>query len=189
MDKKELIRKSAIKVIARDGFHDARVKCIADEAGIAAGTVYLYFKNKEAILDYIFSVEHKKRADFVNELYVKNYPIDKVLDSFLEFHFNCFKNEPDTAKVLNMEVITASCLKEQKAKYQIEEVLKAFGNILARERANNKLRKDMNIDFLSTSIIYFLRVSSHNLLMQGGETDYDNMKKLLKTFILYGITG
>lgn len=71
MIKKELIRKSAIKIIARDGFYNANVKSIAEEAGIAVGTVYLYFKNKEDILDYIFCIENQKRADFINGFYLK----------------------------------------------------------------------------------------------------------------------
>lgn len=188
MDKKELIRKSALKVIARNGFHDAKVKTIADEAGIAAGTVYLYFNNKEDILDYIFYVEHKKRVDFINDLYNKKEPVDNIIDAFLEFHFNCFINEPDTAKVLMKEVNTVSSLKEQKAKYIMEEVYKAFSNILRREQANGKIKgEDIDIELLSISIIYFLRIFSYNIFIKEEKANYENMKKHLKTFILYGI--
>ena len=92
MNKKESIRNHAIKVIAREGFYRAKVKDIAEEAGIAAGTVYLYFSSKEDILDYIFLVEHQRRADFVNRLYIKNTPIDIVIESFIKFNYDCFRN-------------------------------------------------------------------------------------------------
>jgi AcrR family transcriptional regulator len=44
------ILEAALRVFSRDGFHDAKVDAIAREAGVAKGTIYLYFATKEAIL-------------------------------------------------------------------------------------------------------------------------------------------
>ena len=41
---------AAVKVIAQNGYHHSQVSKIAREAGVADGTIYLYFKNKEDIL-------------------------------------------------------------------------------------------------------------------------------------------
>lgn len=49
-DKYRRILDAAIAVIAEKGFHNSRVSDIADRAGVADGTVYLYFKSKEQIL-------------------------------------------------------------------------------------------------------------------------------------------
>lgn len=49
-DKYRRILDAAIAVIAESGFHNSRVADIADRAGVADGTVYLYFKSKEQIL-------------------------------------------------------------------------------------------------------------------------------------------
>lgn len=49
-EKYQRILDAAIAVFAERGFHMARVADIADRAGVADGTVYLYFKNKEEIL-------------------------------------------------------------------------------------------------------------------------------------------
>jgi TetR/AcrR family fatty acid metabolism transcriptional regulator len=57
--KKEIIRRAAIEVISKLGFHGATTDRIAQEAKVAVGTIYNYFKNKEDILDYIFEVEYK----------------------------------------------------------------------------------------------------------------------------------
>ena len=51
MEKKELIRKYSIKVMAKEGYHNTKVQAIADEANISVGTIYNYFKNKKEILD------------------------------------------------------------------------------------------------------------------------------------------
>jgi TetR/AcrR family fatty acid metabolism transcriptional regulator len=53
-DKHEAILRSAIKVFAQKGYFNSKVSDIAGEAGIADGTVYLYFKSKEEILHSVF---------------------------------------------------------------------------------------------------------------------------------------
>ena len=53
-DKREAILRAAVKVFARKGFFNSKVADIAREAGIADGTVYLYFKSKDEILHSVF---------------------------------------------------------------------------------------------------------------------------------------
>ena len=54
LDKKALISRAAIEVFAEKGFHQARVSDVAARAGVADGTIYLYFKNKEDLLLSVF---------------------------------------------------------------------------------------------------------------------------------------
>lgn len=49
-DKHQRILDAAIEVIAEHGFFHSRVAEIADRAGVADGTIYLYFKNKDELL-------------------------------------------------------------------------------------------------------------------------------------------
>ena len=55
MDKKEIIRLAAIKVIAKEGFYNTKMSSIAEEAGIAIGTLYLYLKAKRISWIIFFS--------------------------------------------------------------------------------------------------------------------------------------
>ena len=63
-DKREAILRAAISVFAHNGYFNSKVADIAREAGVADGTVYLYFKSKEDILHSIFdrSVEEALEA-------------------------------------------------------------------------------------------------------------------------------
>ena len=54
LDKREAILRAATQVFARNGYANAKVADIARHAGVADGTVYLYFKSKEEILHSIF---------------------------------------------------------------------------------------------------------------------------------------
>ena len=64
-DKPQQIVEAAIRVFARNGYYNSRVSDIAREAGIASGTIYLYFKTKEEILVTLF---REKMAAFVAQL-------------------------------------------------------------------------------------------------------------------------
>ena len=63
-DKREAILRAGIRVFANKGFFNSKVADIAGEAGIADGTVYLYFKSKDDILHSIFD---RAMADFITE--------------------------------------------------------------------------------------------------------------------------
>lgn len=63
-DKREAILRAAIKVFAGKGYFNSKVADIAGEAGIADGTVYLYFKSKDEILHSIFD---RAMAEFIAE--------------------------------------------------------------------------------------------------------------------------
>jgi TetR/AcrR family transcriptional regulator, fatty acid metabolism regulator protein len=63
-DKREAILRSAIKVFAKKGYFSSKVADIASEAGIADGTVYLYFKSKDEILHSIFD---RAMEEFIDE--------------------------------------------------------------------------------------------------------------------------
>ncbi len=63
-DKREAILRAAIKVFAGKGYFNSKVADIAKEAGIADGTVYLYFKSKDDILRSFFD---RAMSDFISE--------------------------------------------------------------------------------------------------------------------------
>lgn len=103
MDKRELIRKNAIKVIAQEGYHNTKVQMIANQAGVAVGTVYNYFANKEELLNYIFEVEFDKRLRLLQSLKKDKLPFKEKLATFLEKHFIELESYPDTTAVLIQE--------------------------------------------------------------------------------------
>jgi TetR/AcrR family fatty acid metabolism transcriptional regulator len=64
-DKRDRILEAAVKVFARKGYFAARVSDIAGQAGVADGTIYLYFRNKEDILVSLFDeimAEHVEKG-------------------------------------------------------------------------------------------------------------------------------
>ena len=79
---------AAVIVIAENGYHQAQVSKIAKQAGVADGTIYLYFENKE---DILISVFNEKMAVFVEALQdiIENGSTSRdKLSRMIENHFN-----------------------------------------------------------------------------------------------------
>ena len=66
-DKRERILQAAVKVFARNGFHATRVSEVAKAAGVADGTIYLYFDSKESLLVSLFEDRVEKLLTFMRE--------------------------------------------------------------------------------------------------------------------------
>lgn len=53
-DKRDEIVRAALELIAEHGFHGAPMAMIADRAGVAAGTIYRYFENKDMLIAELY---------------------------------------------------------------------------------------------------------------------------------------
>lgn len=64
-EKRRLILRSAVSIFSAQSYHATTVKEITDGAGISVGTYYLYFKNKEDLLEqlYDYMVDYMDRVD------------------------------------------------------------------------------------------------------------------------------
>src|SRR5215813_13743034 len=95
--KSETILRAAAKVFARSGYFNAKVADVAREAGVADGTVYLYFKSKEELLTSIFNWA---MGEFIGraraELTGTTEPCEK-LRRFAHLHFSLLEQERDIA--------------------------------------------------------------------------------------------
>ena len=98
-DKKEQIRRSAVEVISEHGYYNTSISQIAEQAGVAVGTIYNYFDCKEEILEYIFAMELEKRINFLQKLQNKNLNIWDKVDNFLKMHFSEVQKNIAAAKI------------------------------------------------------------------------------------------
>ena len=72
MDKRDAILKAATKVFAQNGYFQSQVADVARVAGVAAGTVYLYFKSKDDLLVSIFERSmHEVLADHIEQGWIQ----------------------------------------------------------------------------------------------------------------------
>ncbi|HOB86387.1 MAG TPA: TetR/AcrR family transcriptional regulator [Bacillota bacterium] len=95
---------AAIKIFARYGYHRTRVSDIAREAGVADGTVYIYFNSKEDILISLFQ---EMMEQFVQGLQTELDACgnaEEKLKKLIHYHLETLEKQPDQAKVTQLEL-------------------------------------------------------------------------------------
>ncbi|MEP7147348.1 MAG: TetR/AcrR family transcriptional regulator [Acidobacteriota bacterium] len=103
-DKREAILRAATSVFAEKGFFNSKVADIAKAAGVADGTVYLYFKNKDDVLHSIFDrAMGEFIADGRRELATLDKPEDK-LRRIAELHLERLGADRNMAIVFQVEL-------------------------------------------------------------------------------------
>jgi len=101
--RKEWIIEAAIRVFAEKGFHPAGMREIAQQAKVAIGTIYHYFKSKEDILVNIFREEIEQRRRFLEELRASGLSIREQLQRILAMHFDRIKENKRLVILILME--------------------------------------------------------------------------------------
>lgn len=117
---------AAVIVIAENGYHQAQVSKIAKEAGVADGTIYLYFKNKE---DILVSVFREKMGIFVKNLEVivnKDVDTSEKLRKMILNHFRVLHDDRHLGIVTQLELRQSG----KKLRFRINEVLKEYLDLL-----------------------------------------------------------
>lgn len=97
-EKQEAILRSAVRVFARQGYHTAKMSRIAEDAGVAAGSLYLYFRNKGSLLQEIIDStwDEMKRRYEENVSAKGMLPADKLV-ALIDSVFDLFMDDPDRA--------------------------------------------------------------------------------------------
>jgi len=142
--KSEAILRAAIKVFARSGFFNAKVADVAREAGVADGTVYLYFKNKDDILVSIFNHvmdealgAGRRRLDEVSD------PREK-LKRIVHAHLDRLGRDRDLAIVFQVELRSSTKFMEQFSATKISEYLDLIRGVIEEGQRGGVFRKGVN---------------------------------------------
>jgi AcrR family transcriptional regulator len=108
VDKRRVILDAAVRVFAREGFHTCRVSDIADEAGVAYGLVYHYFKSKDQVLDTLFLERWDFMLDAIRETDARDVPAEDKLAAIAGFIIDSYRHDPELMKVIIVEVTRAA---------------------------------------------------------------------------------
>ncbi|HED24691.1 MAG TPA: TetR/AcrR family transcriptional regulator [Firmicutes bacterium] len=103
-EKYETILEAAVKTIARRGYHRTRIADIAREAGLADGTLYIYFENKEDILISLFQNLMERFVEELSRELALCRSAENKLDRIIGYHLSTLGERPDQARVTQIEL-------------------------------------------------------------------------------------
>ena len=188
IEKRRQILDAAIRTFARQGFHACRVSDIADEAGVAYGLVYHYFRSKDEILDTLFLERWDVLLDAIREVDAGDLPAREKLRAIATFIVESYRHDPDLMKVIIVEVTRAANSFGRRHLGKIAEAYALIAEIVAKAQADGEFKSDVTPQFAAMAfygaIEQVLTGWIFDLLPSGAE-DYPQAT----TFIIETICG
>jgi AcrR family transcriptional regulator len=190
VDKRRQILDAAVRVFARQGFHATRVSDIADEAGVAYGLVYHYFRSKEEVLNELFAERWSLLLSAIEEADKAGGPHRERLAKVAMFIVDSYRYDPDLMKVIIVEVTRAANSFGQTHLAEIRRAYESIAKIVADGQEAGAFRTD--IAPLFASMTFYGAIEQ---LLSGwifdviptSDTAFDEAKDLLVTTICDGL--
>lgn len=131
---------AAIETFAQRGFHHARVSDVARQAGVADGTIYLYFKSKD---DLLISLFEEKMEEIVQTFRVevnRHENSRERLRCFIELHLKMVAERPSLAEVMTVELRQSSKFMREYKAPQFGAYLTLLGEIISYGQQRGEIR-------------------------------------------------
>lgn len=136
---------AAIVVIAENGYHSAQVSKIAKQAGVADGTIYLYFKNKEDILISLFRERLMNHiAEVKKSIDAKQTAAEKLF-ALIEKHFQMLVHDRNLAVVLQLELRQVNKELRRRINEIFKEYLKVIDEVIEFGKKTGEFRQDLDL--------------------------------------------
>ncbi len=103
-DKEARILRAAIEVFAERGYHASRIAHVAERAGVATGTIYLYFAKKPDLLVRLFQRTLSGVLDRSAALLRRCEPGMPRLRKLIELHLAFFAGDRALSRVFQIHV-------------------------------------------------------------------------------------
>jgi TetR/AcrR family fatty acid metabolism transcriptional regulator len=143
-DKREAILRAAITVFAHNGYFNSKVADIAREAGVADGTVYLYFKGKEDILHSIFDRSVEEALDAARkQVKLLSDPREKLRQIAIQ-HLERLGADRDLAVVFQVELRGSTKFMQEFSAAGFAEYLALIRSTFEEGQQAGLFRSDLN---------------------------------------------
>lgn len=152
-EKRRRILDGALKAFAKKGFYNTKVSEIAAEAGVADGTIYLYFKNKDDLLISLF----EDRMEWINErlrveLDSMSGGFHEKLSALIRGHFMLVLENRDLAEFITVELRQSAKFVKEYSNPKFGDYLKILQRLLEQGQQSKALREDFDARLMSRAI-------------------------------------
>lgn len=183
---------SAIELFAEKGFHETKVDEIASKSKVAKGTIYLYFKSKEEILE--------KSIQYITNKAIENYKVDENvsftenLKNIIHRNIEFVKNNISFYKVMFNNTYNIGRETIKNTKCNISSIVSEISKLVEIGKKEGIVREDMNTGSLSLLITNLLFSSLMSIVISmitnsQLKTPIEEFKEDIYKFILTGVRG
>jgi AcrR family transcriptional regulator len=190
-DRRRQILDAAVRVFARQGFHGCRVSDIADEAGVAYGLVYHYFRSKEEVLDTLFLERWDVLVATIDDVAARDdvAPREK-LHEIASFIVDSYRYDPELMKVIIVEVTRAANSFGRTHLAKIREAYDGIAGIVERAQETGIFKSAVTPQYAAMAfygaIEQVLTAWIFDLLPRG-EDEYEQAKRFVVETVCGGL--
>jgi TetR/AcrR family fatty acid metabolism transcriptional regulator len=186
-DKYHRILEAAVTVFAGAGFHESTISQIARAAGVADGTIYLYFKNKDDILVHFFNYKTRQVfARFREEVDHAQSAVEK-LRNLIRRHLEEFQKDRHMAVLYQAETHRINRLAEKQIREMHKMYLDLIAEIVEQGQVEGAIRRDLYVGLVKRYIIGGVDEVINTWLHSDGQYDLTSMADPLVDLFIQGI--
>jgi len=164
-DKRDAILRAAIDTFAARGFFNAQVADIARAAGVAAGTVYLYFRGKDDLLVSIFERTMQEAiAEGRRSIAGLEHPIER-LRAIARLHLDRLGRDRSLAVVFQIELRSSTKFMERCSTTQLRDYLGIIRDAIVDGQSRGVFRSDVNPTFAAKLVFGALDEMATNWIL------------------------
>ena len=178
---------AAVIAIAESGYHQAQVSKIAKQAGIADGTIYLYFKNKEDILISLFEEKMGVFVENLQQIIKDENSASEKLGQMVENHFRVLSNDHHLATVTQLELRQSNKDIRLKINAVLKEYLKLLDQILVAGMVAGEFNPTMDIRIARQMVFGTIDEISTTWVMNEYRYDLMELAPKVKHLLLNGL--
>lgn len=186
-DKYQRILEAAVKVFAERGFHESTISQIAKEAGVADGTIYLYFKNKEDILVQFFNYKTRQVFTLFREAVDAGESAEGKLRNLIGRHLGEFQQDRHMAILYQAETHRTTRMAEEQIREMSKLYLDLVAEIVERGQQEGAIRRDLYLGLVKRLIIGAVDEVINTWLHSDGNYDLASMADPLVDLVFRGI--
>jgi len=165
--KRERILDAAVRVFAQEGFYNAKVAQIAHAAGVADGTIYLYFKSKDDLLISLFEDRMEQVNATLREALAAGVDAVDRLKRVVQLHLEMIAEHRHMAEVITVELRQSSKFIKEYANPKFAEFLRLIAGAVAEGQKNGELRADLDPPLVARALFGALDEISLAWLVKG----------------------
>jgi TetR/AcrR family fatty acid metabolism transcriptional regulator len=149
-DKRQQLLGAAVRVFARKGFHASRVGDIAEEAGVAHGLLYHYFRSKDQVLEAVFHENWSILVARIESVEETDEPAADQIRHIAAIVLRTWLHLPDVVRVVIQEFGRSPELGERIGELTLP--IDALQRVIARGIERGEFRRDVDPAFAATVV-------------------------------------
>jgi TetR/AcrR family transcriptional regulator, fatty acid metabolism regulator protein len=187
--KRERILDAAVRVFARKGFHATRVSEVAKAAGVADGTIYLYFESKDHLLVSLLEHRIERLLEYLERELPRAPSASHRLQRIIELQLGLLEGERDLAEVVTVIFRQSAKLMKEHGAPKFNAYLDAIARVIAEGQATGELRDDVTPHVAARAV--FGALDGISMTWALGKAEHGGLSRVsgqLVEMILRGLT-